>query len=215
MRRAAIVCPLRTPVGTFGGSLRSGGVDTLGATVVKAILERTGLDGAKIDEVVFGHSYATGEVLCTGRYIALAAGLPIEVPGQQLDRRCGSGLQAVINAALMVQTGDADVVLAGGVESMSNVEYYTTDMRWGPRSGLCRASASWTALVLTRDRRKKWWRGSRLPAARPSRVPYGSREGPCRQDGKDGATKDCTASRLSWLGPCRRRLGTDFRCSEQ
>ncbi len=135
MRRAAIVCPVRTPVGTFGGSLRTIPVETLGASVVKAILERTGLEGGKIDEVVFGQSYASGEAPCTGRYIALEAGLPIEVPGYQLDRRCGSGLQAVINAALLVQSGHADVVLAGGVESMSNVEYYTTDMRWGARGG--------------------------------------------------------------------------------
>ena len=65
----------------------------------------------------------------------MKAGLPIEVPGYQLDRRCGSGLQAVINAALLVQTGNADIVLAGGAESMSNTEYYTTSSRWGARPG--------------------------------------------------------------------------------
>jgi len=69
------------------------------------------------------------------RRSALAAGLPISVPADQLDRRCGSGLQAVIDAAMMVQTGVADIVVAGGVESMSNVEYYTTDMRNGAGSG--------------------------------------------------------------------------------
>src|SRR5690606_13771012 len=76
-----------------------------------------------------------GETPCIGRWAALQAGLPIEVPGMQLDRRCGGGLQAVITAAMMVQTGAADVVLAGGVESMSNIEYYTTEMRWGARAG--------------------------------------------------------------------------------
>ncbi|HQR24956.1 MAG TPA: acetyl-CoA C-acetyltransferase [Steroidobacteraceae bacterium] len=135
MRRAAIVSPLRTPVGAFGGSLRGVPVETLGAAVVKAILERTGLDPARIEDVVFAQSYANGETPCTGRWIALEAGLPIEVPGMQLDRRCGGGLQAVVTAAMMVQSGAADVVLAGGVESMSNVEYYTTDMRWGTRAG--------------------------------------------------------------------------------
>jgi acetyl-CoA C-acetyltransferase len=135
MRRAAIVRPLRTPVGTFGGSLRTVPVEVLGATVVRAILDRTSLDPARIDDVVFAQSYANGEAPCVGRWIALEAGLPIEVPGMQLDRRCGGGLQAVVTAAMMVQSGAADVVLAGGVESMSNVEYYTNDMRWGARAG--------------------------------------------------------------------------------
>jgi acetyl-CoA C-acetyltransferase len=138
MRRAAIVAPLRTPVGTFGGSLRSVPVEVLGATVVRSVLERTKIDPARIDDVVFAQSYANGETPCIGRWIALEAGLPSEVPGMQLDRRCGGGLQAIVNAAMMVQTGAADVVLAGGVESMSNVEYYTTDMRWGARAGTVR-----------------------------------------------------------------------------
>ena len=135
MRRAAIVSPLRTPIGTFGGSLRQVPVETLGAIVVRAILERTGLDPALIEDVVFAQSYANGETPCVGRWIALSAGLPIEVPGMQLDRRCGGGLQAVANAAMMVSSGACDVVLAGGVESMSNVEYYSTTMRWGARAG--------------------------------------------------------------------------------
>ena len=138
MRKAAIVCPLRTAVGSFGGSLRSVPVEVLGATVVKGIVQRTGIDPARIDDVVFAQSYASGETPCTGRWIALEAGLPIEVPGMQLDRRCGGGLQAVATACMMVQSGAADVVIAGGVESMSNVEYYTTDMRWGTRSGSVR-----------------------------------------------------------------------------
>src|SRR5258707_12193864 len=121
LRRAAIVCPLRTPVGAFGGSLRSVAVETLGATVVRAILERTRIDPARIEDVVFAQSYANGETPCVGRWAALAAGLPIEVPGSQVDRRCGGGLQAIANAAMMVQTGAADLVIAGGVESMSNV----------------------------------------------------------------------------------------------
>ncbi len=137
-RRAAIVCPVRTPVGAFGGSLRTLSVEALGAAVVRAILERTGLDPVRIEDVVFAQSYANGETPCTGRWIALEAGLPIEVPGMQLDRRCGGGLQAVVTAAMMIQSGAADVVLAGGVESMSNVEYYTTDMRWGARAGSTR-----------------------------------------------------------------------------
>lgn len=135
MRRAAIVAPVRTAVGAFGGSLRSVPVEQLGAAVVQEVLQRSAIDPAKIEDVVFAQSYASSETPCIGRWAALQAGLPIEVPGMQLDRRCGGGLQAIVTAAMMVESGAADVVLAGGVESMSNIEYYTTDMRWGSRSG--------------------------------------------------------------------------------
>lgn len=135
MRRAAIVSPVRTPVGAFGGSLRLVPVEKLGGIVAKAVLERTGLDPALVEDMVFAQSYANSETPCVGRWIALDAGLPIEVPGMQTDRRCGGGLQAIVTAAMMVQTGACDVVLAGGVESMTNIEFYTTDMRWGKRSG--------------------------------------------------------------------------------
>jgi len=135
MRRAAIVSPLRTPVGAFGGALRGVSVETLGSIVTKAVLEQTGLDPARVEDVVFAQSYANSETPCVGRWIALEAGLPIEVPGLQIDRRCGGGLQAIVTAAMMVQTGACDIVLAGGVESMSRIEHYTTDMRWGKRSG--------------------------------------------------------------------------------
>ena len=84
--------------------------------------------------MIFGQCYPSGESPAIGRTAALRAGLPVEIPGYQLDRRCGSGLQAVCIAAMKVQTGVADVVLAGGVESMSNAEYYATDMRWGTRA---------------------------------------------------------------------------------
>jgi acetyl-CoA C-acetyltransferase len=134
-RRAAIVSPVRTAVGAFGGALRAVPVEALAASVVKAVVARSGVDPARIEDVVFAQSYANSEVPCVGRWAALEAGLPIGVPGMQLDRRCGGGLQAIATAAMMVETGAADVVLAGGVESMSNIEYYTTDMRWGARSG--------------------------------------------------------------------------------
>ncbi|MBD0417382.1 acetyl-CoA C-acetyltransferase [Oryzicola mucosus] len=135
MRRAAIISPMRTPVGGFGGAMRTVSVEDMGAAVANAVVTQSGVDPALIDDVVFAQSYANGETPCIGRWIALKAGFPIEVPGMQLDRRCGGGLQAVITAAMMVQTGAADVVLAGGVESMSNVEYYSTAMRWGARAG--------------------------------------------------------------------------------
>jgi acetyl-CoA C-acetyltransferase len=126
---------VRTAVGNFGGSLKDVSAAELGATVIKAVLERTGLDPEKIDDVILGHGYASGEEPAIGRLCALKAGLPIEVPGYQLDRRCSSGLQSILNAAMMVQTEVADVVLAGGVESMSRVEFYTTEARFGSRLG--------------------------------------------------------------------------------
>ncbi|MFC5951553.1 acetyl-CoA C-acetyltransferase [Pseudonocardia lutea] len=135
MRRAAIVHPLRTPVGAFGGALRDLPVEDLAATVVRAVVERSGVDPGRVDDVVFAQSYANSEVPCVGRWVALHAGLPEHVPGMQLDRRCGGGLQALVTAAMMVQTGAADVVLAGGVESMSRIEYYSTATRWGARAG--------------------------------------------------------------------------------
>lgn len=135
MRRAAIVSPLRTAVGGFGKSLRDAPVELLGSTVVKAILKQSQIDPSLIEDVVFAQSYANSETPCVGRWIALEAGLPIEVPGLQLDRRCGGGLQSIVTAAMMVQSGACDVVLAGGVESMSNIEYYSTSQRWGSRSG--------------------------------------------------------------------------------
>lgn len=135
MRKAAIVSPVRTPVGKFLGSLSTIPAGALGAIVIKALMERTGCDPERVDDVIFAQGYGNGEAPCIGRWSALAAGLPVSVPGLQVDRRCGSGLQAVIDAAMMVQTGVADIVIAGGAESMSNVEYYSTDMRRGGRNG--------------------------------------------------------------------------------
>src|ERR1700734_3819204 len=135
MRDALIWEPLRTPVGRFGGMFRDVPVTSLATTVIKAILERTGLPHDQVDDVLLGQGYANGEAPALGRVAALDSGLPIEVPGLQIDRRCGSGLQAVIEGAMQVQTGAADVVLAGGAESMSQAELYSTALRWGARPG--------------------------------------------------------------------------------
>lgn len=133
MRDAVICEPIRTPVGRYGGALKDVTVETLAATVIEALVARTGLDVERIDDVILGQGYANGEAPALGRVAALDAGLPVTVPGSQLDRRCGSGLQAVLDAAMRVQTGVADVVLAGGAESMSNVEFAALGMRWGVR----------------------------------------------------------------------------------
>ena len=134
--RDAVVCePLRTPVGRYGGVLRDVPAAELATTVVRAVLERTGVPGELVDEVVLGQGYANGEAPAIGRVAALDAGLPVTSAGTQVDRRCGSGLQAVVYAAMEVQTGAAELALAGGVESMSQAEYYTTAMRWGSKAG--------------------------------------------------------------------------------
>jgi acetyl-CoA C-acetyltransferase len=135
MREVAIVSPVRTAVGSFGGTLRGVPAADLGSAVIKEALDRSGLDPAKVDDVILGHGYPSGENPAIGRLVGLKAGLPIEVPGYQLDRRCSSGLQAILNASMLVQTENADVVIAGGVESMSNAEYYVNESRWGGRFG--------------------------------------------------------------------------------
>lgn len=135
MRAAYIVSPLRTPVGKFLGTLAPLPAEELAAAVLRALVARSGVDPSRIDDVVFAQSYANSEAPCIGRWAALAADLPISVPGAQVDRRCGGGVQAIATAAMMVQTGMADCVVAGGVESMSNIEYYSTSMRKGARAG--------------------------------------------------------------------------------
>jgi acetyl-CoA C-acetyltransferase len=110
-------------------------VAQLGATVIRALIDRAGIDPAVVDDVVFGQCSPNGDAPAFGRVAALEAGLPVTVAGLQLDRRCGSSLQAVCYAAMQVQTGVADVVVAGGAESMSQADFYTTGLRWGRRQG--------------------------------------------------------------------------------
>ncbi len=130
--REAVICePLRTPVGRFGGVFRDFDAPTLASTVIRELVARTGLRGQDIDDVVMGQCSPNGEAPAIGRVAALDAGLPVDVPGSQIDRRCGSALQAVINGCMQVQTGACDLVLAGGVESMSQTEFYSTKLRWG------------------------------------------------------------------------------------
>ena len=132
MPDTVICAPVRTAVGRYGGVFKDVPAAALGAAVISAVVERAGVDPELIDDVIFGQCYPNGEAPALGRVAALDAGLPVEVPGAQLDRRCGSGLQAVIWAVMQVQTGASDVVLAGGAESMSQVEFYSPSVRWGP-----------------------------------------------------------------------------------
>jgi acetyl-CoA C-acetyltransferase len=122
-------------VGGFGGSLRDVPAADLAATVLRELMTRTGITPGVIDDVALGQGYANGEAPDIGRVAALDAGLPVSTAGLQVDRRCGSGLQAIVYAAMCVQTGASDVIIAGGAESMSQVEYYSTATRWGARAG--------------------------------------------------------------------------------
>ncbi|HZG92960.1 MAG TPA: acetyl-CoA C-acetyltransferase [Pseudonocardia sp.] len=135
MRDAVICEPVRTPVGGFGGSLRDVPAHELAATVIRGLLERTALPPDAVDDVVLGHCYPTMEAPAIGRVAALDAGLPVTANGLQIDRRCGSGLQSVLYAAMQVCAGTSELVLAGGAESMSNAPFYSTAMRWGVKAG--------------------------------------------------------------------------------
>ena len=133
MREAVICEPLRTPVGRYGGVLRDIPAADLAAAVVKEVVRRSNVDVSEIDDVIFGQCYPNGEAPAIGRVAGLDAGLPVTVPGLQLDRRCGSGLQAVIDASMRIQTGICDFVIAGGAESMSQSEHYALGLRFGFR----------------------------------------------------------------------------------
>ncbi|MEY3494905.1 MAG: acetyl-CoA C-acyltransferase [Candidatus Limnocylindrus sp.] len=137
LREAWIVEAVRTPVGRYGGALAGVRPDDLAATVLEAVVARSGIDPASIDDVILGCANQAGE---DNRNIArmalLIAGLPVEVAGQTVNRLCGSGLQAVASAAQAIAVGDADVVIAGGVESMSRAPLVTLK----PESGFERGN---------------------------------------------------------------------------
>lgn len=136
MTREAVICePVRTPIGRYNGMFRSLTAVELGVVALQGLLARTGVAPEAVEDVIVGHCYPSTEAPAIGRVIALDAGLPVTVPGMQIDRRCGSGLQAVVQAAMQVAGGDNDLVVAGGAESMSNVVFHSTDMRWGGARG--------------------------------------------------------------------------------
>jgi acetyl-CoA C-acetyltransferase len=132
----AVICePVRTPIGRYGGMFKSLTAVDLGVAVLRGLLDRTGVSPDAVEDVILGHCYPSMEAPAIGRVVALDAGLPVTVPGMQLDRRCGSGLQAVIQACMQVTAGQNELVVAGGAESMSNVVFHSTDMRWGGARG--------------------------------------------------------------------------------
>ena len=117
-----VICnPKRTAVGRYGGAFVGVPVQELAATVVKAVVEDAGISGGVIDDIILGQASPNGAAPALGRVVGLDAELGVEVPGMQLDRRCGSGLQAVLNAAMAVATGAMDVVVAGGAGDVDDI----------------------------------------------------------------------------------------------
>lgn len=129
-----VICaPLRTAVGRFGGALADVPAATLATSVLQAIVSRTGLPPDAVDDVILGQCNPSGEAPAIGRVVALDAGLDVATPGQQVDRRCGSGLQAILQGGMQVRSAFSRLVVAGGTENMSQVEHYLPAARWGTR----------------------------------------------------------------------------------
>jgi acetyl-CoA C-acetyltransferase len=131
MKEVVIVSPVRTPVGSHGGALRSKRAQDLAEIVFRAVLERTGLDPAVLDEVILGNIGQPSDAANIGRVAALMAGVPIHVPGFTVQRNCASGIQSVTSACQAIQAGDGEIFLCGGAESMSNIPYLLKQARWG------------------------------------------------------------------------------------
>ena len=133
--RLVLAAPVRTPIGRFGGALAALSAADLGTAAARAALGRAALDPARVDQTVFGHARQAGGGPNTARQIAHRAGVPDERPAYTVNQACGSGLQAVLSAARAIRLGEAEVVLAGGTESMSNTPYLLPRARWGYRLG--------------------------------------------------------------------------------
>jgi acetyl-CoA C-acetyltransferase len=135
---AAIVVatPLRTAIGTFGGALKDVPATDLGATVGKAVIERSGIDPGRINQVIVGNILSAGQGMNPGRQVGVKSGVPVQAPGLTLNRMCGSGLQAIVNAAQEIALGDAEVVLAGGIENMDQAPFLLPKGRYGYRMGM-------------------------------------------------------------------------------
>lgn len=134
-KKVVIVSAVRTAVGTFGGTLTGFPIQRLGAVAIKEAINRAGIKGEQIQEVIFGNVNSPAICLNPSREASLRAGVPVEVPAFTVNRQCGSSLQAINLAAMMIMAGQADVVLAGGVENMSDYPYSLYNARWGLRFG--------------------------------------------------------------------------------
>src|SRR3954465_1874119 len=137
LRDVVIVGAARTPIGRYGGSLRSVHPADLGATAAKAALERAGVSASDVDEVLIGHGRQAGSGPNPARQVGIKAGVPDTVPAQTINKACASGMQTIATGAQSIMLGDAEVVLAGGIESMSRMPYLVDaeDARWGHKMG--------------------------------------------------------------------------------
>ncbi|POP32777.1 acetyl-CoA C-acyltransferase [Lactonifactor longoviformis] len=135
MKEVVAVSGVRLPVGAFGGSLKDISAIDMGAMVVKEAVKRAGIAPEKVDEVIIGQVGQIAENGFVARAISLKAGLPNETTAYSVNRQCGSGLQAIADAVMEIQTGYADIVVAGGAENISQLPYYVKDARWGARMG--------------------------------------------------------------------------------
>ncbi|GAX90146.1 thiolase family protein [Effusibacillus lacus] len=135
MTEVVIVEAVRTAIGKMGGALKDVEVDFLAAKVIGEVLRRSGIDGNDVDEVIMGQAKQSTDAPNMARVALLRAGLPVEVPGYTVHRQCGSGLQAINNAAQQIQCGLANIVVAGGAESMSTAPYYIRGVRYGLEAG--------------------------------------------------------------------------------
>jgi acetyl-CoA C-acetyltransferase len=135
MRKTVVVSAKRTPIGNFGGVFKDISAVQLGVEVVKAILNETGLQGKQIDEIILGNVCGAGLGQNVARQIAIRSGVPETVPAYCVNKVCGSGMKAVSLAALMIGCGEADIIIAGGTENMSQIPYASMDMRWGGKMG--------------------------------------------------------------------------------
>jgi acetyl-CoA C-acetyltransferase len=134
-RDVAIGTPVRTPIGTYGGSLKGTPAQDLGASAISAVLDRSGIDPSRVDAVVMGNVIQAGTRMNPARQAAVNAGVPVEIPAMTVNRVCGSGAQAVASAAQEVWLGLADCVLAGGTENMDMAPYLLPEGRWDLRLG--------------------------------------------------------------------------------
>ena len=131
-----ISAPLRTAIGTFGGSLKDIPAVDLGSTVAKEVLNRAGIEGEQVDQVIVGNILMAGQGMNPARQVGINAGVPREAPGMTLNRMCASGLQAIVSAAQEIALGEADVILAGGIENMDQAPFLIPEGRYGYRMGL-------------------------------------------------------------------------------
>src|SRR5262245_39068014 len=136
MKEVVIVAGKRTPMGEYGGALRDYSALDLGSIAAKAAIEQSGFAPVDFDHSIFGNALQTsGDALYGARHVALKAGLPVEVPALTVNRLCGSGIQSIVSAAQLIELGEASVVLAGGMESMSQAPHVIRGARWGFKLG--------------------------------------------------------------------------------